>query len=64
MKIEVDRSRCTGIGICESLSPKHFEVNDAGDLVLLEAEVSDDDLPDVREAVDGCPTEALSLHES
>lgn len=61
MKIVVDRDKCTGLGICESLAPDHFEVNDEGDLELLNAEVSDDDLSDVEEAVAGCPTEALRL---
>ena len=63
MRIDVDRTRCAGIGICESLSPKHFEVDDGGDLVLLEPDVGHDDLSDVREAIEGCPTQALSLHE-
>lgn len=50
-----------GLGICESLSPKHFEVNDASDLDLLEENVDDADLAEVEEAVAGCPTEALTL---
>ena len=35
MKITVDRVKCTGLGICESLAPNVFEVDDDGDLVLL-----------------------------
>ncbi|MFA6576815.1 MAG: ferredoxin [Nocardioides sp.] len=61
MKIEVDFDKCTGLGICESLAPEHFEVNDDGDLVLLRDDVSDDDLQGIEEAVAGCPTEALRL---
>lgn len=61
MKILVDYDKCTGLGICESLAPDHFEVNDDGDLVLLEETVADDDLQAVEEACAGCPTEALRI---
>jgi ferredoxin len=61
MKISVDRGRCTGLGICESLAPKHFEVDDEGTLVLLDENVTPEDLDAVRDAVASCPTEALSI---
>ena len=63
MRITVDRSRCTGLGICESLAADHFEVDDDGVLVLLKEDVDASDLQAVREAVRGCPTEALRLVE-
>ncbi|AII10942.1 ferredoxin [Rhodococcus opacus] len=62
MKIAVDRTKCTGLGICESLAPNVFEVDDNGDLILLTETVSED-REGVREAVTGCPTEALRLVE-
>ena len=61
MKITVDRSKCTGLGICESLAPNVFEVDDDNNLVLLTDEVSEDLLEGVEEAIAGCPTEALRL---
>ncbi len=61
MKILVDRSKCTGLGICESLAPEHFEVDDDGHLVLLDENVTDETLSGVEEAIAGCPTEALRL---
>jgi len=61
MKVCVDFDKCTGLGICESLAPDFFEVNDEGSLVLLKADISDDELQAVEEAVEGCPTEALSI---
>lgn len=51
MKITVDRNKCTGLGICESLAPEVFEVNDAGDLVLLTDAVPDGCLAQVEEAI-------------
>lgn len=30
MKVQVDRNKCAGIGLCEGLSPDLFEVGDDG----------------------------------
>lgn len=61
MKIYVDYNRCTSLGICESLAPDVFEVNDEGELELKTDIVPEGQLADVEAAVDGCPTEALSI---
>lgn len=61
--VTVDFDKCTGLGICESLAPAFFEVDDAGDLVLLREDITDDQLQEVEEAVNGCPTEALQIVE-
>lgn len=61
MKIKLDQTKCTGLGICESLAPTVFEVNDDGELVLLTEVVTDELLEDVKKACEGCPTEALTL---
>lgn len=61
MKCVVDFDKCTGLGICESLASDFFEVNDAGDLVLLKEDITPEELQSVEEAVAGCPTEALAI---
>ncbi len=61
MKVVVDFAKCTGLGICESLAPDFFEVNDEGDLVLLKEDISAEEMQSVEEAVSGCPTEALLI---
>ena len=61
MRIVLDRAKCTGIGICESLAPTVFEVDDRGELVVLTAEVPEDAQNEVTEAVEGCPASALRL---
>jgi ferredoxin len=61
MRVELDRSRCTALGICEALAPDVFEINDEGELDVLKGELSEDDIRAVEEAVAGCPTEALKL---
>lgn len=61
--VTVDFDKCTGLGICESLAPDFFEVNDDGELLVLKEEIGDADLQEVEEAVNGCPTEALRIVE-
>ncbi|MET7768299.1 ferredoxin [Nocardia sp. NPDC005366] len=61
MKIIVDRAKCTGLGLCESVAPDLFEVDDSGDLILLRDEITEDRRAEVDAAVSGCPTAALRL---
>jgi ferredoxin len=61
MKIQVDYTKCTGHGVCESFAPNLFEINDDGDLVLKSDIVPDEMLDDVHQAIDACPTLALRL---
>lgn len=61
MRIALDRTKCTGLGICESFAPDVFEVDDDGDLVLMSDVVPAGLLDEVQQACDGCPTAALSL---
>ncbi|NYJ04525.1 ferredoxin [Petropleomorpha daqingensis] len=61
MRVEVDRDRCASTGGCEAMAPDVFEVGDDGELVVLTAEPDDALLPDVRNAVQACPTRALRL---
>lgn len=63
MRVKVDYAKCTGHGICESFAPEVFEVDDDGDLILKCEVVPDGMEDDVRQAVGGCPTLALTLDE-
>jgi ferredoxin len=61
MRIEVDYSRCAGLGLCEGLIPEVFEIDDNGDMDV-RAEVVDRVAPEaLQRAVDSCPTAALRL---
>ncbi len=60
MRIVVDRGRCSGMGICESIAPEHFEVGDDGVMRLLREE---GDTLDARSAVGSCPAGSLRLVE-
>jgi ferredoxin len=60
MMIIVDRDRCAGLGVCESLAPAHFQVGDDGKSAVLSSEVGGD-LALFEEAVRSCPVQALKL---
>ena len=63
-RIVVDRAKCSGLGVCESLAEHVFQLTDDGDLVLLKDDVTgDEELDAVQSAVAGCPVEALTLLE-
>lgn len=61
MKIKVDTARCAAMGICESIVPELFEIQDTGEMVLLGDEVPAEFEAQVRLAIDSCPTFSLSL---
>ncbi|WP_028925984.1 ferredoxin [Pseudonocardia acaciae] len=63
MRIVVDRNRCTGLGMCEAEAPDLFEVQDDGTLLVLNETPDAGCRQDVEAAVEGCPTEALSIVE-
>ncbi|MGC0369214.1 ferredoxin [Microbacterium sp. SLBN-111] len=61
MKIDVDRTKCVGLGLCEAADPEHFEVNDDGKLVLVRDSFTEDERRAVEDAVRACPTAALRI---
>ncbi|WP_410619889.1 ferredoxin [Amycolatopsis sp. cmx-8-4] len=61
MRIEADRGKCDGIGMCESMAPGFFEVGDDGTVVVLDERPGEDHRQDVAAAVDSCPVLALKL---
>jgi len=61
MRVVVDQDKCTGLGLCESISPDFFEVQDDGSVELLRSDVEEGQVAILQEAVRSCPTEALRL---
>jgi ferredoxin len=61
VKVIVDRTRCTGLGMCEALAPDVFEVDPDGNLNLLADDLPSNRSGELEAAVSACPTEALSL---
>ena len=63
MRVCVDYDKCTGLGLCESIAPEFFEVDEDGSLVLLQHEAAEDKRSELEEAIRSCPTEALRLQD-
>lgn len=61
MRIIVDRDRCVGHGICESIVPEVFEVLDEGYVHIHEDAIGDADEAALKDAVNCCPSAALSI---
>ena len=61
MRIQLDRDKCQGVGMCESIRPDLFELDDTGELEVHADLVGDADRDDVAQAVEACPTQALSI---
>lgn len=61
-KIVIDHNKCEGIGICESILPDVFEVQDDGSLKVNEQFMEDArTLRLTEDAVISCPQGAISL---
>jgi ferredoxin len=63
MKICIDYEKCTGMGMCESIADDVFEVGEDASVNLLEEEVDEDRRDEMDEAVDSCPTGAISIQD-
>ena len=64
MRVVVDRERCRGAGMCALTAPAVFDQSDDdGTVVVLVEHVDGDRLKAVEEAVDMCPSQAISLEE-
>ncbi|MEU0788734.1 ferredoxin [Amycolatopsis sp. NPDC005961] len=61
MRIEADRGKCDGLGMCEAMAPDFFEVGDDGTVVVLDERPAEEHRTDVAAAVDSCPVHALKL---
>ena len=57
----VDADLCTGCELCVDIAPSTFELNDEGISEIIAPEGDDEDA--IQEAIDSCPTEAISWAE-
>lgn len=61
MRVVVDYDKCTGLGLCESIAPEFFEIQDDGSLELLREKAEEVQRGELEEACRSCPTEALRI---
>ena len=63
MKVKVDENTCVGCGLCESTCPEVFKMNDNDIAEVIVGEVPAESQASCREAVEGCPADAITLEE-
>ncbi len=61
MRIEVDRDRCEGVGMCEAMASDFFQVDDDEELRLLDDSPAESERSRIFAAVNSCPVLALTL---
>jgi ferredoxin len=61
MRVQVDYDRCTGLGVCESLAPEVFAVQDDGRMRVLNDRPGDTLRERLAEAAASCPTQAITI---
>jgi ferredoxin len=63
MKIVVDRTKCSSIGLCEATAADIFQIGADGELSILIEDISEDRRTDLEQACENCPTQALSIED-
>ena len=61
MRIKCDFDLCESNAVCVGMAPDVFELDDNDYLVILEEDVSDDRVEEMRQVVASCPRSALSI---
>jgi ferredoxin len=61
LRITIDTSKCMGSGNCLFWAPGVFGLSDDGVAFVAHPDSADADERKVRQAADGCPTQAISV---
>jgi len=61
VRVVVDRSKCTGEGICVGIAPAVFELDDEGIAVVVDPEGAERET--IVEAAESCPSAAITVVE-
>ncbi len=61
MRIKADFDLCESNAICVGMAPDVFDLDDNDYLVILQGEVPEDRLEEMRQVVANCPKAALSI---
>ena len=60
MEIKVNQSACIGCGACQAIAEELFVINDEGLCEVINSTVAEELVEKANEAIDSCPTAAIS----
>lgn len=63
MRIRHDAELCEAHGVCTTIDPARFELDDDDRLVIHAYQVAESDRGTIEQAVMRCPRQALSIQE-
>ena len=58
--VKVSKDLCIGCGACQALVPDVFDIDDDGLACVIDNADIENNLEDVNDAVDNCPTGAIT----
>lgn len=61
--VKADFNACQGYANCVVAAPDVYDIDDEGTVVLLKDSITDDERPNVEDAVSSCPVSALSIED-
>ncbi len=61
MRVEIDRGKCIGAGMCIGIAPDQFSLDGEGKATVPEGELDAEHLAKAEAAVVCCPVEAISI---
>ena len=61
MKAVVDKDTCIACGLCPSICPESFEIEDDGKAGFIVDEAPSECEDEVQEAAESCPVNAISV---
>jgi ferredoxin len=61
MKGFVDKDICVGCGVCPTVCPEIFEMDDDGLAKASESEIADDLVESAKDAEEQCPVDAINV---
>lgn len=64
MRVEVDWDRCIGSGMCTTIAPALFDLDDDGAMIVVKETPEPDQERSLLDAVACCPVNALSTADA
>ncbi|MBL4931443.1 MULTISPECIES: ferredoxin [Clostridium] len=61
MKADVDKDTCIGCGLCPSIAPDVFDMQDDGKAGVIADPVPNDSEDSAKEAEENCPVNAINV---